>query len=135
MTVITAGDLRAALARWVERMGAVAAELNALDGQLGDGDLGATLQKCAANVQAALPTMPDDIGGIFRACGMACARASGSSFGTLLTLGFMTAAKTTGNDRRELLASDVAPMLAAAVAALSSRGGASLGDKTRARRH
>ena len=48
-TVITpiadAASLHAALTRWCDALEAAAPELNALDGRLGDGDLGATLFK------------------------------------------------------------------------------------------
>ena len=76
--------LKSALDRWCAALEAAAPELNALDGRLGDGDLGATLQKCAANVRAAAAGLPDDLAGIFKRCAGACANASGSSFGTLL---------------------------------------------------
>ena len=52
-------SLHAALARWCDAMEAAAPELNALDGRLGDGDLGATLSKCAGNVRELLAAPPD----------------------------------------------------------------------------
>ena len=48
-------DLKAALGRWCDALEKAAPELNGLDGRLGDGDLGATLEKCARNVRDALP--------------------------------------------------------------------------------
>lgn len=124
------GDsLKSALVRWTARLDEVAPELNALDGKLGDGDLGATLQKCAANVRAAQPDLPDDLGGIFKACGIACTKASGSSFGTLLAVAFLTAAKCT-TTTEELAWSELPALLKEVLDALSARGGAKLGDKT-----
>jgi dihydroxyacetone kinase-like protein len=73
--------------------------------------------------------MPDTLEGIFKVMAQSCAKASGSSFGTLLAVGFLTAAKSVGERstmNRELMAS----ILQAVVAALSYRGGAKLGDKT-----
>ena len=126
---IDAITLRAALQRWSAQMVAVAPELNALDGQLGDGDLGATLEKCAMNVANALPQAGGSLSEVFRTAALACAQASGSSFGTLLAQGFLTAAKHTVS-HQTLARKDVANLLATIGTALAARGGASLGDKT-----
>ena len=126
---LTGPVLKAGLQRWTARLDEVAPELNALDGKLGDGDLGATLQKCSANVRAASATMPDDLGGVLKACAMACTKASGSSFGTLLAVAFLTSTKVVG-DRQDLAWEDLSGLLADVLKALSARGGASLGDKT-----
>jgi dihydroxyacetone kinase-like protein len=64
-----------------------------------------------------------------KACAQACARASGSSFGTLLAVGFLTATKTVG-PRETLDRAALVEVLTAARQALSQRGGAALGDKT-----
>ena len=122
-------DLQAALGRWTVALLAAAPELNALDGQLGDGDLGTTLSKCAANVDEMLPTLPDDLAEIFKRCASACAKASGSSFGTLLAVAFLSASKGVGA-ATTIAPPDVVRLLDGAVAALSARGGAALGDKT-----
>lgn len=121
--------LKAGLHRWSTAMSRAAPELNELDGRLGDGDLGATLEKCAANVQAALPGMPDTLEGIFKSAAQACAKASGSSFGTLLAVAFLGAAKWVP-PRSTLARADLAALLPQIVQALSARGGAVLGDKT-----
>lgn len=126
---LDAALLKAALQRWADALQASAPELNELDGRLGDGDLGATLEKCAINVRAALPAMPDAPDAIFKSCAQACAKASGSSFGTLLAQAFVAAAKRTAG-QAALDRSELAPMLNDIVATLSARGGAKLGDKT-----
>ncbi|WP_162585306.1 DAK2 domain-containing protein [Variovorax sp. RA8] len=127
--MLDAARLAATLPRWCAGVHAAAPELNALDGRLGDADLGATLDKCAFQVEAALPELPDSLEGIFRRCAQACAKASGSSFGTLLTVALMTCAKRcAGVD--SLSRADLAALLTEVVAALAARGGASLGDKT-----
>jgi hypothetical protein len=127
--MLDAATLSAALPRWCAGVHAAAPELNELDGRLGDADLGATLDKCATLIEEALPEMPDTLEGIFKRCAQASARASGSSFGTLLTVALMTSAKrcagVTWLDR-----SQVAALLADVVTTLSARGGANLGDKT-----
>jgi len=124
-----APTLKAALGRWADSMVRAAPELNNLDGQLGDGDLGATLSKCAANVQAALPEMPDTLDGIFKSAAQACAKASGSSFGTLLAVAFLTVAKW-APPRQSLSRVDLAELVPHVIQTLSARGGAALGDKT-----
>jgi phosphoenolpyruvate---glycerone phosphotransferase subunit DhaL len=131
--VIDNAALLAALARWCDALDAAAPELNALDARLGDGDLGTTLGKCAANVRGVLldgqASAPQDIAGTFKACAQACMKASGSSFGTLLALAFLTAAKVSGQ-RETLDRAALVELLQAARDALSQRGGAALGDKT-----
>jgi dihydroxyacetone kinase-like protein len=127
---VDAQVLRSALERWCARMKASAPELNQLDGQIGDGDLGATLEKCALNVESALPQMQgDDLPQILKRCSMACAKASGSSFGTLLSSAFLTASKYCAG-RQTIDRTDLGRLLLEIESALSARGGASLGDKT-----
>jgi phosphoenolpyruvate---glycerone phosphotransferase subunit DhaL len=126
---LTAAVLKPALERWAAKLKAVAPELNELDGALGDGDLGATLAKCAANVEGVLPNLPDDLSGAFRACALACSKASGSSFGTLLAVAFLCAAKGTVN-RAELSWRELPALLDSVIQAMAARGGAQLGDKT-----
>lgn len=126
---IDAATLKSALQNWSTAMKSAAAELNELDGRLGDGDLGATLEKCAANVEAGVPTMPDTLEGTFKSAAQACAKASGSSFGTLLAVAFLGAAKWTAQ-REALSRADLAELIPHLVQALSARGGATLGDKT-----
>jgi dihydroxyacetone kinase-like protein len=127
--MVDAQTLKSALARWCDALEAAAPELNALDGRLGDGDLGTTLQRCAMLVREALPTTPDEIAAILKACASASAKASGSSFGTLLAVAFVTASKTLqGHAMLERAA--LPGLLDGVVGALSARGGAALGDKT-----
>lgn len=106
-----------------------APELNALDGRLGDGDLGVTLDKCAKNIIAVIPSMNDNLSSNFKAASLACAKASGSSFGTLLAQGLLVAARNT-LEREILTRTDVAALLSEVIQVLSTRGGAVLGDKT-----
>ena len=123
-----AARLKDALNRWAVAMDKAAPELNELDSRLGDGDLGVTLQKCAHNVRAALPSAPDSVQGILKCASQACADASGSSFGTLFASGLLAAAKWL--DSRSLDRTALPELLLHTVQKLSARGGASLGDKT-----
>jgi dihydroxyacetone kinase-like protein len=123
-----AARLKHAFTRWAVAMDKAAPELNALDGRLGDGDLGVTLQKCAYNVLAVLPAAPASVQGILKSASQACADASGSSFGTLFASGLLASAKWL--DGRSLSHAALPELLSHTVQRLSARGGASLGDKT-----
>lgn len=117
------------LGQCAERMIVAAPELNELDGKLGDGDLGATLEKCARLMQDGLAGDFETPSDVFKVCAMACTRASGSSFGTLMAVAFMTLTKETMG-KNELASADVEPLLGQVIEALMARGKASLGDKT-----
>lgn len=127
--MLDATTLGAAVPRWCAAMHAAAPELNALDGRLGDADLGATLDKCATLIEQAVPEFPSTLEGIFQRCARASAKASGSSFGTLLTVALMTAAKRSAGVHT-LSLPELAALLFEVVGVLSARGGANLGDKT-----
>jgi dihydroxyacetone kinase-like protein len=127
--LVSADALRAALARWCDALEAAAPELNALDARLGDGDLGTTLGKCSANVRDVLADEPSGLSATLKGCAQACAKASGSSFGTLLAIAFLSASKTAG-ERAQLDRDALVELLQTTQQALSARGGASLRDKT-----
>lgn len=122
-------DIQAWLGQCSERMIAAAPELNELDGRLGDGDLGATLEKCAALMRDALATPSATPSDVFKGCALACTRASGSSFGTLMAVAFMTLTKATAG-KSTLDSTDVAPLLSQVIEALMARGRGKPGDKT-----
>ncbi len=124
-TAILADGLR----RIATHMETVAEALNALDGQLGDGDLGVTMQRGGRELAKVLPTLPDDVGMALLACAQAMTRVSGSSYGTLLATGLMAAAKAT-RGRTEVPWSELSALLRGALEAMMARGKASLGDKT-----
>ena len=124
-TMVLADGLR----RIAAHMETVADALNALDGQLGDGDLGVTMQRGGRELVKVLPTLPDDVGMALLACAQAMTRVSGSSYGTLLATGLMAAAKAT-RGRTEVPWSETSALLRGALEAMMARGKASLGDKT-----
>lgn len=126
---MTSHELREGLGYWAQSMLRCVSELNSLDAQLGDGDLGTTLERCALNVAVALDNMPADMSGMFKDCASACAQASGSSFGTLLTLAFSTAAKNTVGVRT-LDRTTVVALLDEIGKTLAARGGSMPGDKS-----
>ena len=128
-TTIDAVIFRAALARWAEAMESAAPELNELDGRMGDGDLGVTLAKCAEKVRAVLPSAPDNLPDLIKLASQACADASGSSFGTLMASGLLSASKWLEGGKA-LDKVSLPDLLKHVVQKLSLRGGANLGDKT-----
>jgi len=126
---LTTPVLAAGLERIAGHMETVADRLNELDGQLGDGDLGVTMVRGGRELLKILPTLPADLGPALMACAQAFTRVSGSSFGTLLATGLLSAAKAT-RGRTEVPWSEVSALLGGAQEAMMARGKASLGDKT-----
>ncbi len=126
---LTSAVLADGLARIAAHMETVADELNALDGQLGDGDLGVTMTRGGRALRDILPTLPADVGMALMAGAQAMTKVSGSSYGTLVATGLMAAAKAT-RGRTEVPWDETAALLRAALAAMMARGKASLGDKT-----
>src|SRR3954471_721619 len=105
---LTRRDIAAALARIAPAVEAAAAELNAADGALGDGDLGITVSRGFA--EAAAAELSDDIGLAFMECAKAMQRVSSSSYGTLLATAAMAAAKAT-KGRSEISTGEIAGLI------------------------
>jgi dihydroxyacetone kinase-like protein len=126
---LTTAVLRAALERICARLEESAGELNSLDGALGDGDLGVTMVRGARSLAAELPTLPEDLGMALAKCAQAFTKTSGSTFGTLLATGLMSAAKT-AKGRTEVPWTEMPSLLGGALAAMSQRGRSQLGEKT-----
>lgn len=120
-------DLRTAAARLAAAAEAAQDELNGLDGQLGDGDLGITV--ATGWKEVANETLPDDVGMAFLAASKAFQRVSSSSYGTLTATALMAAAKKT-KGRTEIPWSEVPGLVAAARDAMMERGKGALGDKS-----
>lgn len=125
--MISSSDIHAALSRIAAAMQEAAAELNAADGALGDGDLGITVSRGFA--EAAGATLPDDLGLAFMECAKAVQRVSSSSYGTLLATAAMSTAKTL-KGRIEFDPAEIPALIEDALAAMMARGKGSLGDKT-----
>src|SRR5260370_38767981 len=127
--MITIIDVRDAIARISEEVQRASQDLCARDGQLGDGDLGITLEKAFNRLAEIAPTLPDDLGRAFSSAAGAVTKVSSSSFGTLIATGLMAAAKQTiGNT--ELPPQAISQLLRSACQKMSERGSAALGDKT-----
>jgi len=126
---VTTHVLREALTRIAARMESCSDELNARDAQLGDGDLGVTMVRGARAITAELPQLPDDVGMALLKCAQAFTKLSGSTYGTLLATGLMSAAKAT-KGRTEVPWSEISSLLAGALQAMAQRSGGKLGEKT-----
>jgi dihydroxyacetone kinase-like protein len=129
LPALTVQSIRWAVARLSERMKIAADELNALDGALGDGDLGITLVRGTERMAASLSELPEDVGLALLQCAMSFTKVAGSTFGTLLATGIMAAAKQT-RGRTAVPWSEIGSLLGAATRAISERGKSALGDKT-----
>lgn len=126
---LTVPVLKAGLVRIAAGMEASSAELNELDGALGDGDLGVTMVRGMRAILADAETFPDDLGAALLRCAQGFTKTSGSTFGTLLATGLMAAAKAT-KGKTEVEWSQLSGLVAAALEAMANRGKSALGDKT-----
>jgi dihydroxyacetone kinase-like protein len=126
---MTTDSLRWAIGRFAEQMRRCADELNALDGALGDGDLGVNMLRAAQRLTDDAPGLPADLGMALLKCAQAFTSVSASTYGTLVATGLMAAAKLT-KGRTEVPWSETSSLLGAALKAMSDRGKGQLGDKT-----
>ena len=126
---LTTEVLRDAIRRLTSQAESCADELSALDGALGDGDLGVTLVRGLRTVADQADSLPPDLGAALLQCAKALVSLSGSTFGTLLATGVMSAAKA-AQGRPEVSWRETAELLGGAMEAMQRRGKAELGDKT-----
>lgn len=123
-------ELVALLDAALERLAESRDELRRLDADLGDGDLGITVEKGCGAVRAKLAELADPSPAeVLRAAGSAFATANPSTFAALTGGGLLAAAKAVAD--ADELARDTALTIARAVAdSIKTRGKAELGDKT-----
>src|SRR5262249_26540380 len=126
---LTVDSLRAGIGKLKHHMNELAPELCALDGQLGDGDLGVTLSKAFNRLDELVPTLPDDLGSALAASAQAIAKVSSSSFGTLMAVACLAVSKKLAG-RTEIPWTEVPELLEVARDTISVRGKAQLGQKT-----
>jgi dihydroxyacetone kinase len=128
--MIRAADIEAAAVRAAQAMRDAEDDLNSADGKLGDGDTGQTMRRVAEAVAAAAENgVNGDLGALFRKLGMAGMSATGSSLGTLVSVGLLELGKAFAG-KPEVTAAELAAALASAEAVMFARGKAALGDKT-----
>ncbi len=129
MTSLTPQDLRLALAGMISRLRECEEELNALDAELGDGDLGSSLITIANAVEATLATLPENVSAILSRLAEVIGNVSGSSFSSLLMAGLTGASAILGG-KAVASADDCSQAWRAGLSAMCATSGASLGDKT-----
>lgn len=129
--VITPAIFRAMIQRAGDEIIASRDWLSALDGVIGDGDHGVTMEIGWKAVQAALDNVPatETIEAICKRMAKAFLDAVGASSGPLYATAFLRAGAAVG-DRLNLDAGALAEWLAAALQGIRDRGRAEPGDKT-----
>ena len=104
-------------------------EFNAVDGKIGDGDLGVTILNGLEEVNNNKANFKDDMGANFMLCSQAFVKKSGSSFGTLIAFSFMNISKNL-KGKRECNHDDIVNIFETALKTIQERGKTKLGDKT-----
>ena len=104
-------------------------EFNAVDGKIGDGDLGITILNGFEEINNNINKFSDDMGVNFMICSQAFVKKSGSSFGTLIAFSFMNISKNL-KGKTEYNHEDIVTIFETALKTILERGKANLGDKT-----
>lgn len=104
-------------------------ELNGADGALGDGDLGVTMTRGMRAISQMKDDLPDDLGMALMQCAQAFTKSSGSSYGTLMATGLLSAARTL-KGQTQFEVAQISDLVAAARDKMQDRGKAELGGKT-----
>jgi dihydroxyacetone kinase-like protein len=104
-------------------------EFNAVDGKIGDGDLGITILSGLEEINNNTIKFSDDIGANFMICSQAFVKKSGSSFGTLIAFSFMNISKNL-KGKTECNHEDIVGIFETALKTILERGKTKLGDKT-----
>lgn len=126
---IDKSDLLAAIDRIAAAMERDFDELNTADGALGDGDLGVTMTRGMRAIVEKKDELPDDLGMALFQCAQAFTKSSGSSYGTLMATGLMSAAKVL-KGQSSINVDQVSSLVAGARDKMQERGKAELGGKT-----
>ena len=131
MNAITASDLIRLFESWKVLFTDQREFLIALDGKVGDSDLGITMNKAFAAAAEAVAAEGEQAGisQLLRTAGATMARAAPSTMGTLTATGFLRASKAT-EGKVVLTVADVAAFWRAYRDGVAERGKAKLGDKT-----
>lgn len=118
-----------ALAGMIARVRECEEELNGLDAELGDGDLGSTLVSVVGAVERALAHLPDELSAALAQLAQVIGGSSGSSFSSLLMVGLSKASRVVQNEST-VDTEEPWEGWRAALAAMLAASGAQLGDKT-----
>jgi len=104
-------------------------EFNAVDGKIGDGDLGITILNGLEEINNNKANFKDDMGSNFLVCSQAFVKRSGSSFGTLIAFSFMNISKNL-KGKTSCNHDDIVNIFETALNTIQERGKTKLGDKT-----
>ena len=104
-------------------------EFNAVDGKIGDGDLGIAILNGFEEINNNINKFSDDMGANFMLCSQAFVKKSGSSFGTLIAFSFMNISKKL-KGKTECNHDDIVNIFETALKTIQERGKTKLGDKT-----
>ncbi|MEO0542915.1 MAG: dihydroxyacetone kinase subunit L [Pseudomonadota bacterium] len=126
---ITKASLLGAIDRIAAAMERDFDALNAADGALGDGDLGVTMTRGMRAIVEMKDSLPDDLGMALFQCAQAFTKSSGSSYGTLMATGLMSAAKSL-KGRTSIETDEISELVSGARDKMQERGKAELGGKT-----
>ncbi len=131
MNVLTASDLINLFGNWKQLFAEQREFLIALDGKVGDSDLGITMSKAFAAASDAVSEEGEAAGiaKLLRTAGATMARVAPSTMGTLTATGFLRASKAC-DGLNELGTAEVAGFWRAYRDGIAERGKAKLGDKT-----
>jgi len=130
MSSLGVQDIRAIVSGIARLMEQKKDELIRLDGAMGDGDLGLTMEKgFAAARDEAVKTDEPDLGTFLMKIGMAIARAAPSTMGTLMATGFMSGGKAV-TGASALGGAEMAHFFEAFTSGVMQRGKSKPGEKT-----
>ena len=104
-------------------------EFNAVDGKIGDGDLGVTILNGLEEINNNKANFKDDMGSNFMVCSQAFVKKSGSSFGTLIAFSFMNISKNL-KGKTSCNHDEIVNIFETALKTIQERGKTKLGDKT-----
>ena len=104
-------------------------EFNAIDGKIGDGDLGITILNGLEEINNNKSNFKDDMENNFMVCSQAFVKKSGSSFGTLIAFSFMNISKNL-KGKTSCNHDDIINIFETALKTIQERGKTKLGDKT-----
>jgi len=126
---LTTQKLITAINMMAAKMDSCADELNRLDNQIGDGDIGITMKTGFKAIKEKTLEFPDDVGMAFMMCAQAFTGTRASSFATLFATGLMAAAKET-KGMTEISWDNLPLILGAVIEKMAQRGKSCLGEKT-----
>jgi len=123
-------DVRSFLLNLSNRVLLAKDELNAMDAECGDGDLGSIMFIAFSNVSKAIhETVSNDIGVILTQVGNTIVSSSGGASGPMFGTLFIEAGNA-AKGKSEVELSQLATMLDRSMQRIRARGGARVGDKT-----